>query len=42
MVNGNTWVVGQFVDGRFDGQISTSTRSIGPGCSFMMSLERTS
>ena len=42
MVNGNTWVFGQFVDGRFDGQISTFTRASGPGCSFMMSLERTS
>nr|WP_294520247.1 hypothetical protein [uncultured Rhodopila sp.] len=42
MVNGNTWVFGQFVGNRFDGQISTSTRANGPGCSFMMTLERTS
>jgi hypothetical protein len=42
MVNGNTWVFGQFVGGRFDGQMSTSTRVSGPGCSFRMSLERTS
>jgi hypothetical protein len=40
MVHGNTWVFGQFVGGRFDGQISNSGRMNGPGCSFMMSLER--
>ena len=42
MVNGNTWVFGQFVGGRFDGQISTTSRLNGPGCSFMMTLEMTS
>jgi hypothetical protein len=42
MVNGDTWVFGQFVGNRFDGQISTISRLRGPGCSFMMSLERTS
>jgi hypothetical protein len=40
MVNGNTWVFGQFVGTRFDGQIST-TRGSGPGCSFIMTLEKT-
>jgi hypothetical protein len=42
MVNGNTSVFGQFVGDRFEGQISTTRRVSGPGCSFMMSLERTS
>lgn len=42
MVNGGTWVVGQFVGDRFDGQISSTSRLSGPGCSFMMSLQRTS
>jgi hypothetical protein len=40
MVNGNTWVFGQFVGTRFDGQISTSNWS-GPGCSWIVTLERT-
>ena len=40
MVNGDTWVFGQFVGDRFDGQISTTSRLSGPGCSFRMSLER--
>nr|WP_294546778.1 hypothetical protein [uncultured Rhodopila sp.] len=42
MVNGNTSVFGRFVGDRFEGQMSTTRRASGPGCSFMMSLERTS
>jgi hypothetical protein len=40
MVNGNTWVFGRFSGTRFDGQISTMGRS-GPGCSFIMTLQKT-
>ena len=40
MVYGTTWVFGQFVGDRFDGQISMGMRWNGPGCSFMMSLTK--
>jgi hypothetical protein len=36
MVFGNTWVYGQVVGDRFDGQITTSGRFGAPGCSYMM------
>jgi hypothetical protein len=41
MVYGRTWVFGQFVGKTFQGQISTDTWVHGPGCSFMMTLEKT-
>lgn len=40
MVQGNTWVFGQFAGTRFEGQISTRGPS-GPGCTLAMTLERT-
>lgn len=42
MVNGNTWVTGQFDGGRFSGQISIQDRFGNPGCTFMMTLHNTS
>jgi hypothetical protein len=41
MVFGSTWVYGQFVGNRFDGQITTSGRFDSPGCTFMMTLQKT-
>ena len=41
MIYGRTWVIGQFVGQTFQGQISTDTGIRGPGCSFVMTLERT-
>src|SRR4051812_40239278 len=41
MVNGNTWVIGQFGDGRFTGQIITSGRFGAPGCSYAVTLAST-
>ena len=39
MVDGPTWVIGQFVGDTFRGQISTSGRA-GPGCSYLMTLQK--
>jgi len=41
MVNGNTWVTGQFGDGRFTGQITMSGRFGAPGCSYAVTLANT-
>ena len=41
MVNGNTWVFGQFDGPRFNGQITANGRMGTPGCTFMMTLEKT-
>jgi hypothetical protein len=41
MVYGRTWVIGQFVGRTFQGQISTDRGIRGPGCSFVMTLEKT-
>ncbi len=41
MVNGNTWVFGQFDGPRFNGQISANGPRGRPGCTFMMTLEKT-
>jgi hypothetical protein len=40
MVDGNTWVYGQFAGDEFDGQISTTARFDQPGCTFMMRLKK--
>jgi hypothetical protein len=39
MAHGQDWIIGQFEGATFNGQINLSRR-IGPGCSYMISLER--
>jgi hypothetical protein len=41
MVNGNTWVIGRFFGTRFEGQISVMGPLGSPGCSYILTLERT-
>ena len=41
MVQGNTWVFGQFDGNRFNGQITMSGRRMTPGCTFMLALAKT-
>jgi hypothetical protein len=41
MVDGNTWVTGQFADGHFTGQITMSGRFGSPGCSYSVTLNNT-
>jgi hypothetical protein len=41
MVQGNTWVFGQFEGNRFNGQITMSGRFQSPGCTFMLTLAKT-
>jgi len=40
MAHGNTWITGQFTDGRFNGQIIRSGRFGDPGCTFAVTLDR--
>jgi len=41
MVNGNTWVFGQFDGNRFNGQITMYGRRQTPGCTFRLTLAKT-
>ena len=41
MYYGGNWIVGQFEGGIFRGQLSTSGRFSGNGCSYILNLERT-
>lgn len=41
MVQGSTWVFGQFDGNRFSGQITTQGRFQQPGCTFMLTLAKT-
>src|SRR5690348_4498804 len=41
MVQGNTWVFGQFDGNRFSGQITMYGRRQAPGCTFMLTLAKT-
>jgi hypothetical protein len=41
MVQGNTWVMGQFEGNRFNGQITQQSLVAGPGCTFMVALAKT-
>jgi hypothetical protein len=42
MVNRNQWIVGQFEGATFSGQISFSSNRLGPGCAYVLNLQRTS
>jgi hypothetical protein len=40
MFYGSEWIVGQFEGATFRGQLDLPSRSFGPGCSYLLSLQR--